>query len=532
MLINPVTNLAPECPESVNHSLTLYPAGRSKLHSEPVVLVHGWGCNSEIWQTLPEKLSDSMDVYTLDLPGFGHNNVIDNYTEQSLVDWLQAQLPQPCYLVGLSLGGMLCRSFAAQHPETVLGLVTLSTNLKFVADGHYHSAMPTADFKHFSSLWDQSPTACLNRFSGLQAQGDQQQRQLTRQLRRMNTEIDTLAAKNMLSLLADMDNRQQLDQIRCPSLAIFGAKDCLVPIDASNQLTENYEVLVIDSAGHLPHLSCETQVLKALRAFIDRSKYQLDKQQVAQSFGRAAETYDSAAHIQTWSSNQLLQKLDNAADIKSIVDLGCGTGTQTAVIDKKFVHAQVTGVDFSAPMLAYAKSKQADLDIQWLCCDAEDLALQDQSKDLVFSNFALQWCNDLTPSLSEIYRVLHIKGQFYFAIPGPQTLCELRQVWGEVDKDIHINRFASADQWQVALNSVGFSNVEITQTTKVEYHSCVKDLLWNLKTVGATNHNSGKSKHLTGKQHLKRLYESYEQFKTSQNTYPATWDIIFGRAVK
>jgi malonyl-CoA O-methyltransferase len=60
----------------------------------------------------------------------------------------------------------------------------------------------------------------------------------------------------------------------------------------------------------------------------------------------------------------------------------------------------------------------------------------------------------------------------------------------------------------------------------------VKDLLWNLKTVGATNHNSGKSKHLTGKKHIISLHQTYEQFKTRQGTFPATWDIIFGHAVK
>lgn len=532
MLTNQALNSVSVSPELVNHSLTLYSSDEAKLHSEAVVLIHGWGCNSEIWQTLPEKLSAYIDVYTLDLPGFGNSISIDHYTEQSLVDWLDTQLPQTCYLIGLSLGGMLCRSFAAQYPERVLGLVTLSTNLKFVADSRYLSAMPSADFKQFSTIWDEDPSACLNRFSGLQVQGDQQQRQLTRQLRRINTDIDTVAGKDMLKLLAEIDSTQKIDQICCPSLAIFGGKDCLIPVNASNQLPDSHEVLVLDSAAHLPHLSCETQVLDRLRVFIDQSKYQLDKEQVAKSFGRAAETYDSAAHIQKWSSDQLLKSLDDTDVITSIVDLGCGTGTQTAVLNKKFVQAQVTGVDFSAPMLSYAKSQQADSGIKWLCCDAEDLALQDQSKDLVFSNFALQWCNDLTPSLAEIYRILDAEGQFYFAIPGPQTLYELRKVWGEVDDDIHINRFASAHQWQAALKSVGFSGIEITQTTKVEYHPSVKNLLWNLKTVGATNYNSGKSKQLTGKQHLKRLYQAYEQFKTSQDTYPATWDIIFGRAVK
>ena len=134
--------------------------------------------------------------------------------------------------------------------------------------------------------------------------------------------------------------------------------------------------------------------------------------------------------------------------------------------------------------------------------------------------------------MTEIYRVLKPRGQFHFAVPGPNTLWQLRQVWAQIDSDIHINRFISCSQWQSALESVGFTNININTTTKIEHHPSVRDLLWNLKTVGATNHNSGKNKRLTGKKQIKRLYQAYEQFKTSDNTFPATWDIIYGCAVK
>jgi len=530
MLANPVITTDNPSIVSAEKSLTFYPAGKMKLHSHAIVLVHGWGANSEIWQGLPQTLSDFADIYTVDLPGFGSCPPIEDYSEPSLMDWLQNQLPQPCYLVGLSLGGMLCRAYAANFPDKVLGLITISTNLKFVADNQYPTAMPKADFELFSAIWDQNPSACLARFSGLQAQGDQRQRQLIRQLRNMSLDIDAVAGRDMLRLLADIDGTQQIEQIKCPSLAIFGAQDCLVPVAASQQLPVSHNSMLIESAGHLPHLSAQSQVVDKIRTFIDRSKYQLDKNQVAQSFGRAAETYDSAAHIQKWSGDQLLSDLNGGQNFKSIVDLGCGTGTQSALLKKQFPQAQITGVDFSSQMLAYASAQQTDID--WLCCDAEDLAVDDQSQDLIFSNFALQWCNDPNPSLAEIYRVLNSQGQFHFAIPGPQTLWELREVWGQIDRDIHINRFLSSCQWQEALETAGFTKIELTHTTKIEYHPSVKALLWNLKAVGATNHNSGKAKHLTGKAQIKRLYETYRQFETSQGTFPATWDIIFGCAVK
>ena len=518
--------------QALKGHLTYYPATHLKLHSHPIVLVHGWGVNSEIWQDLPQLLSDFTDVYTLDLPGVAGSKPLESYSEQSLVAWLHNAIPEPCYLIGLSLGGMLCRAFASQFPDNVLGLVTLSANLKFVADSEYSQAMPLSDFESFSAMWDDSPKACLNRFFGLQAQGDHAQRQLIKQLRQLNSNVDLDAGKAMLALLADLDATQQINQITCPSLSIFGGQDCLVPVAAAQQLPPMHKTLVLEKASHLAHLSCQSEVVEAIRGFMNGIKYQLDKHKVAQSFGRAAVTYDSAAQIQKWSGEQLIDGLNRHKSPKSIVDLGCGTGWHSCLLKQQFPQAQVTGVDFSSEMLEYANAHQAVSGINWLCSDAEDLALEDSSQDLIFSNFALQWCNNPSPSLQEIFRLLKAEGQFHFAVPGTKTLWELREVWSTIDKDVHINRFFSMNQWQTALEEAGFSHIELTSTNKVEMQATVKDLLMNLKTVGATNHNSGKNKHLTGKNHIKRLYDGYQTFQTAQGTFPVTWDIISGYAVK
>ena len=502
-----------------------------KTHRAPLVLVHGWGANSLIWQSLPQALGNYYDVYTLDLPGFGAN-VLEEYTEQSLVEWLHTQLPDRCYLVGLSLGGMLCRAYAAQYPKSVMALVTISSNLRFVATQEYPTAMSAEDFASFSASWSRDPQLCLNRFLGLQSQGDIQQRQLIKQLRSMEIEYDTEAAGSLLALLASLDGADYKNHISCPSLAIFGGQDCLVPIEAANQLPASCDKLIIDKAGHLPHLSFQSEVVEKISQFIEDQLYKLDKFQVAQSFGRAAVNYDKAAVIQTWSGEQLLASINDCVITDAIVDLGCGTGTHSSQLKQQFPRARVTGVDFSNDMLTYARSKHLDKAIDWLCSDAENLALHDSSQTLMFSNFALQWCADINQTMAEIYRVLDTGGQFYFAVPGPNTLWELRNVWAQIDKDIHINRFLESQQWHAAMHRAGFREIDLVNTTKIEYHQSVKDLMINLKTVGANNNNSGKPKHLTGKSHIRRLYAGYEQYKTSRGTIPATWDIIFGSAVK
>ena len=72
----------------------------------------------------------------------------------------------------------------------------------------------------------------------------------------------------------------------------------------------------------------------------------------------------------------------------------------------------------------------------FLNADAEQLPLRDASVDLVYSNVALQWCNDLEGVFREINRVLRPGGLLMFTTFGPDTLSELRVSWAAADSGI------------------------------------------------------------------------------------------------
>ena len=187
-------------------------------------------------------------------------------------------------------------------------------------------------------------------------------------------------------------------------------------------------------------------------------------------------------------------------------------------------------MDLSLGMLAHAQAQYPDC--TWLCTDAENMDLASDSQDLMFSNFALQWCDNLPTLAAELYRVLAADGRVYLAVPGPATLSELRQAWSEVDGAVHVNRFASLPQWQLALSEAGFSDVNLDSRRVIEQHQSVRELLLELKNVGAHNNNAGKANHLTGKQQLKGLYNAYDSFRLPNGMIPATWEIISGFVVK
>ena len=47
---------------------------------EPLLMIHGWGVNSEIWISLVDKLKFFASVYVVDLPGMGGSSSISPYT--------------------------------------------------------------------------------------------------------------------------------------------------------------------------------------------------------------------------------------------------------------------------------------------------------------------------------------------------------------------------------------------------------------------------------------------------------------------
>lgn len=76
---------------------------------------------------------------------------------------------------------------------------------------------------------------------------------------------------------------------------------------------------------------------------------------------------------------------------KRVIDLGCGSGTSTALLKERWPDAQFTGLDSSPEMITAAR--KSDDAIDWVLHDIRTYR-SPMPFDLVFSNAALQWVPD------------------------------------------------------------------------------------------------------------------------------------------
>lgn len=268
-------------------------------------------------------------------------------------------------------------------------------------------------------------------------------------------------------------------------------------------------------------------------------QYHLDKTRVRASFDRAANTYDAAAVLQKIVRNEMLSRLDLVKiSPKNILDAGCGTGHGSFELQKRFARAQVYSLDIALAMLQKTDAQQPFLNKmlqkllthkKLICADIENLPIANSSMDIVWSNLALQWCNDLDAAFTEAKRVLQANGLFMFSTFGPDTLKELRAASN--NGHTHVSRFIDMHDIGDALTRAGFSAPVLDVEHYTLTYDEVKDVMTDLKKIGAHNATYGRARGLQGKGFLQNLTLHYEKFRHN-GKLPATFEVIYGHAWK
>ena len=97
-----------------------------------IVFVHGLGLNRKVWDKFVPRFAQRYRVLNYDL--FGHGETVappqkpnlTTFSEQ-LLDLLDELEIQKCSIIGFSLGGMINRRFAIDHPERLQSMAILNS---------------------------------------------------------------------------------------------------------------------------------------------------------------------------------------------------------------------------------------------------------------------------------------------------------------------------------------------------------------------------------------------------------------------
>ncbi len=234
----------------------------------------------------------------------------------------------------------------------------------------------------------------------------------------------------------------------------------------------------------------------------------MNKQVIIRNFSRCAKYYDFYSDVQNECGLKLAKTFENENFLK-ILEPGCGTGNYTALLKKRFSFSKITAFDISPEMIEIAKKKLNNNSVDFYIKDAENPDFMEKF-DLITSNAAFQWFENIKSSFEKYKKMLTEEGVFAFSVFGPDTFKELQKIISSYDENASINAvyFLPKTQIELMLHAIFDHVFIIEETIKVRYASLL-DLLKTIKYTGTRG--DIKSDNMWTENFLRTLQDFYIQ---------------------
>jgi pimeloyl-ACP methyl ester carboxylesterase len=211
---------------------------------EPLVLVHGLAGSWRWWSPLLERLAPMRRVHAIDVP-----RLRGSVPAAELSAWLARRLDEAeldrVDLAGHSLGGLVAAELAALRPERVRTLVLVAPAGIPCGRSLARRSLPLVE-----TLYDLRGSLPLVVSDALRA--------------------GPLGLAHGIAYVSSRDLRSELQDVRAPTLLLWGERDRLVPLSVAEewQRLVPHARLELLPCGHVPMLEEPAAVADRIEAFL------------------------------------------------------------------------------------------------------------------------------------------------------------------------------------------------------------------------------------------------------------------------
>ena len=239
-----------------------------------LVLIHGWGMHSGIWEPIIDKFSNEYTLHLVDIPGMGKSHVIDPYDLNHLVEVISESLPTSFDILGWSLGGLITLKMSLMYPEKIHRMVLVGGTPCFINQIDWSHGVDIRDFNDFANKLFKNYKSTMINFYTLQLMHSKNSKLLIKKLKQIDEAENPPDVKSLqlgLDILLKNDLRDDINKIDHQTLLIVGDMDRLTPKSASMWLESHMkkgQLKVIEGASHIPFLSHPDEFFRHLDRFL------------------------------------------------------------------------------------------------------------------------------------------------------------------------------------------------------------------------------------------------------------------------
>ncbi len=244
--------------------------------AQTLLFAHGYGCDQSMWRLVAPHFVDEAKVALFDHVGAGGSDIgaYDPHKYSGLtgyaadvIEICETQGLSDVVFVGHSVSAMIGVLAAGQRPDLFSRLVLIGASPRFANDEGYFGGFDERDLEDLLDLlaknqldWSGAIAPAVVADAGFQ---DEWRSSVCR--------IDPVIAHEFARATFLSDHRADCLQVSTPTLLIECSEDTLAPPEVGafvHAAISGSRRVVLDAAGHSPHLTAPTAVIEAMRAFL------------------------------------------------------------------------------------------------------------------------------------------------------------------------------------------------------------------------------------------------------------------------
>jgi sigma-B regulation protein RsbQ len=247
---------------------------------QPMMLAHGFGCDQNMWRYLTPAFVDDYRIVLFDYVGSGKSDLdaydagryasLEGYA-QDILDICEALDLEDVILVGHSVSSVIAVLAANRAPERFDRLIMIGPSPRYINEHpDYVGGFEREEIEGLLDMMDKNYIGWAN-FLAPAIMKNADRPELGEELTASFCSTDPVMARRFAEATFFADNREDLGQVRVPSLVLQCSDDMIAPREVGDYVhgqMPGSTFRVLEATGHCPHMSHPEETIRVIREYL------------------------------------------------------------------------------------------------------------------------------------------------------------------------------------------------------------------------------------------------------------------------
>jgi sigma-B regulation protein RsbQ len=242
-------------------------------------LVHGYGCDQNMWRFITPQFKDDYKIILIDLVGSGKSDENSyDYDKYSSLEGYAVDIIEICdalnlkdvYFVGHSVSAIIGLLASIKRPSLFKKLIMIGPSPRYINDDVYFGGFSQNDIDDLMETLDSNYLGWSSAMAPI-IMDNPDRPELAAELEESFCQNNPEIARHFAKVTFLGDNRSDLKKLTTDTLIIQSKNDAISSVKVGKFVHDNIsnsKLVILETTGHCPHLSAPEQTIKAIKQYL------------------------------------------------------------------------------------------------------------------------------------------------------------------------------------------------------------------------------------------------------------------------